>query len=69
MPELEKFEGLIDVVIREEQEIEEQLLIAERTLKDKNKTDFHWTATFFLSNSRETVEATTSDLTVIPQLS
>lgn len=38
-------------------------------LKDKNKTDFHWMATFFLSNSRETVEATTSDLTVIPQLS
>lgn len=49
MLELEKFEGLIDVVIREEQEIEEQLLIAERTLKDKNET---------FSRLRETVAST-----------
>jgi chromosome segregation protein len=49
MLELEKFEGLIDVVIREEQEIEEQLLIAERSLKDKNET---------FSRLRETVAST-----------
>ena len=36
--ELAKFESLIDLVNREEQEIEEQLSIFERTLKEKNET-------------------------------
>lgn len=38
-------------------------------LKDKSKTDFTWKATFFLNGSQPSVGATTSDLTVIPQLS
>lgn len=37
-------------------------------LKDKNKIDFQWKATFFLSSGQQVVEATTTDLTVIPQL-
>ena len=38
-------------------------------LKDKNKTDFDWTATFFLTGApQKQVKATTSDLTVIPEL-
>lgn len=49
MNELAKFEGLIDVVLREETEIGEQLAIAERTLKDKNET---------FSRLRETVIST-----------
>ncbi|MEP7234596.1 MAG: AAA family ATPase, partial [Ignavibacteriota bacterium] len=36
--ELAKFESLIDLLTREEQEIEEQLRISERSLKEKNET-------------------------------
>jgi hypothetical protein len=38
-------------------------------LKDKSKTEFHWVATFFMNGGvQKKVEATTSDMTVIPQL-
>jgi len=36
--ELAKFESLIDLINKEEQEIEDQLRISERTLKEKNET-------------------------------
>ena len=36
--ELAKFESLIDLISKEEQEIEDQLRISERTLKEKNET-------------------------------
>lgn len=49
LEELKRFESLIDVLSREEEEIEEQLRIAERTLRDKNET---------LSRLRETIAGT-----------
>ncbi|MFI5264447.1 MAG: chromosome segregation SMC family protein, partial [Candidatus Kapaibacterium sp.] len=47
--ELAKFESLIDLVTREEEEIEDQLRISERTLKEKNET---------FSRLRETIAGT-----------
>lgn len=38
MSELAKFESLIDLVTREEEEIEEQLELSERALREKNET-------------------------------
>jgi chromosome segregation protein len=47
--ELAKFESLIDLITREEEEIEDQLRISERTLKEKNET---------FSRLRETIAGT-----------
>lgn len=49
LEELKRFESMIDILSREEEEIEEQLRIAERTLRDKNET---------LSRLRETIAGT-----------
>jgi hypothetical protein len=37
-------------------------------LKDKAKTEYSWAATFFLASGQKSVQGTTSDLTIIPQL-
>jgi chromosome segregation protein len=47
--EVERIEGLIDVVTREEEEIEERIRTTERALREKNET---------LSRLRETIAAT-----------
>jgi chromosome segregation protein len=49
LSELAKFEGLIELIAREEEEIEAELRVAERSLKDKNET---------LSRLRETIAGT-----------